>query len=506
MPVLVIALRRRTARWIGTAACAGIFYIFACIVFVHAIWKREPRQSSSPLAASSFDINSISKDKELARYLKEQGEADVRYGRAHQSPTATISVAPSTTPLAAHASATVISIAENIQRAVVLVSGFNSSGQMVASGTGFFVSPRGHVMTCWHILAHDKIDNIQVTRMNGTGPYVEGVVGFSATNDLVLLKTSTNDTDLLPIRAKDGDKPEVGMRILVFGNPGQLRGVWSEGAVSGFTFAGEKAARDSLRFEAPVAPGSSGSPVVDLNKGDVVGIASAAGWMLGNLAVPFYYMTELLDQNDTSTAVPVAEFKANLEKEKPALKEQVYEKERSGDLREAARLCEEYTARYPGDVFGPWEHAQISFAEDDYNAANYYVARLEPVKEDPGDDLVCAIQFETGDALYWAPVQRQWLTIPVEFLRRNYAVEIYKAIPPGEQLNVRERPDAKASVLYQFDADEHVFAKQDRVRNRSGKEDVSWRKVRLLPTSDRIHGGEGWVNERYLAPLSLAET
>jgi len=29
---------------------------------------------------------------------------------------------------------------------------------------------------------------------------------------------------------------------------------------------------------------------------------------------------------------------------------------------------------------------------------------------------------------------------------------------------------------------------------------VTWPKVLLLPSHDRIHGGEGWVNERYLAP------
>jgi hypothetical protein len=75
---------------------------------------------------------------------------------------------------------------------------------------------------------------------------------------------------------------------------------------------------------------------------------------------------------------------------------------------------------------------------------------------------------------------------------------------PSQGVNVRERPDAKSNIIYYFDPDEHVFAKHDRVRNLGGKEDVIWRRVLLLPSRERIHGGGGWVNDRYLTPLNLA--
>ena len=472
---LARAFRRKTLRWIGSAVLATVFFGFVCLIFIQAVSDQIKRK----------------REETFNRAL----------GAASTSPLPTITSSPQTptTPTP------VPIVAEAIQRAVLLIAGMSSSNQPVASGTGFFISGDGQFMTCWHVVAPANIDHLRLIRSDGSECNLEGVLGFSAKNDAILLKAAVSNADFLRLRPSGAEKPVIGTRILVFGNPGQLRGVWSEGAVSGFVFGGKNLSRDSLRFDAPVAPGSSGSPVVDINKGDVVGIASGAGWMLGNFAVPFYQAAELVDSAHTATPVPIAQFKTNLEKEKPAIKQQVYDKELAGDFLEASRLCEEYSSQYPGDVWGTWEHAQISFALGDYNAANFYTAWLQPAK-DPGDDVLGAIQFETGDLLFWAPAQRESLKKIAGLLRSDYGVEICRVQMPKEAgLNVREKPDAKSGFLYQFDSDEHVFAKLDRVRNAGGREAVTWRKVLLLPSRDRVHGGEGWVNERYLVPLDLSE-
>ena len=203
--------------------------------------------------------------------------------------------------------------------------------------------------------------------------------------------------------------------------------------------------------------------------------------------------------------LPIAKFKADLEKEKPNLKEKVYDRERAADFLEAGRLCDEYAARYPGDVWGTWEHAQIIFALEDYNTASLHTAGLVP-GHDPGDDMLCAIKFQCGDKLFGSAIQRRMLKGIAESLASDYGVQVCTVqMLPDRGLNVREKPDATSAVLYEFKPDEHVFAKQDRVRNSSGNENVTWRKVLLLPSVDRIHGGEGWVNERYIAPLNLAD-
>ena len=466
------AFRRRTPRWTGAAVLAAILFGLLCMIFTRAVSDR---------------ITTKHRD---AAFNRPSDEGVSSSPRVSPSP---IEATPAPIPI----------VASRIQRSVVLIAGMSSSGELVETGTGFFISSDGHLITCWHVVAPANIDHFRITRNDGAECNVEGILGFSVNNDLAVLKTAVSAADFLPIRRTE-TKPAPGTRILVFGNPGQLRGVWSEGAVSGFLLTGKDASRDSLRFDAPIAPGSSGSPVVDIEKGDVVGVVSAAGWFIGNLAIPFYYLTDLIDSKRATTAISLAELRVNLEKQKPTFKQRVFDKERDGDLTEAALLCDEYSAQYPGEVWGAWEHAQISFALDDYNAASFYTAWLEPAK-DPGDDLLCAIQFETGDALFWAPVQRATLMQKVELLRKDYGVEICAVqMRPDRQLNVRGKPDAKSDVLYQFDADEHVFAKQDRVRNSGGKEKVTWRKVLLLPTRDQIHGGEAWVNERYIAPLSTS--
>ena len=465
---LANAFRRKTVRWMGAAVLSAILFGMVCVLFTRAL--------SVQITRSRRDV----------AFKSSQPDA--------VAPSPSVSVTPGP----------ILILAEQVQRAVVQIAGLSPSGGPVAGGTGFFISAKGNLITCWHVVSPANIDHLRVTRSDGSQCEVEGVLGFSAKDDLVLLKTAVTGTDFLTLRSSRADKPAVGTRILVFGNPGQLRGVWSEGAVSGFVFDVKFAKRDSLRFDAPVAPGSSGSPVVDTHKGDVLGIASATGWPLGNFGVPFYYITDLVDKLHGSTPVSLAQFKADLEKEKPAIKQHVDEKERAGDFMEAGQLCDDYSARYPGDIWGSWEHAQISFALDDYNAASFYTARLQPAKG-PGDDLLCAIQFESGNALFWAPAQREWLKRVAELLHNDYGMEISTVqMRPDTGVNVRAKPDAKSDVLYEFDAGEHVFAKQDRLRNSAGKESVTWRKVLMLPSRDYIHGSEGWVNERYIAPLSMS--
>ena len=493
---LARAFRQKTLKWIGAAVLAALFFGVTCLLFLQGL--SEHAGGSRREIADDFS-DGQSRFAAYAMKLRERAMANRRLASdSAQTDAQPSRFMPSPSPMP------LPFVAEQVQRAVVQIAGLSPSGGSVASGTGFFISANGNLVTCWHVVSAANIDHIRVTRSDGSQCEIEGVLGFSAKDDLVLLKTAVTGADFLKLRASRADKPDVGTRILVFGNPGQLRGVWSEGAVSGFVFDVKFAKRDSLRFDAPVAPGSSGSPVVDTHKGDVLGIASATGWPLGNFGVPFYYITDLVDKLHGSTPVSLAQFKADLEKEKPTIKQHVDEKERAGDFMEAGQLCDDYSARYPGDIWGSWEHAQISFALDDYNAASFYTARLQPAKG-PGDDLLCAIQFESGNALFWAPAQREWLKRVAELLHNDYGVEICTVqMRPDTGVNVRAKPDAKSDVLYEFDAGEHVFAKQDRLRNSAGKESVTWRKVLMLPSRDYIHGSEGWVNERYIAPLSMS--
>jgi S1-C subfamily serine protease len=398
-------------------------------------------------------------------------------------------------------------VAAGVQRAVLLITGMSKTNEPISTGTGFFISTDGKFITCRHVIASSGIDHLQVTRTDGSECKVEGILAFSPDKDVVLLKAAVTDADFLRLRSSGVEKPSVGTQILVFGNPGTLRGVWSQGAVSEPVPGLDKVA--VLPFDAPVAPGSSGSPVVDINKGDVVGMAFMAFFsalVAGNFAVPFYDLAEVVDRARTETLVSFAVFRKNLEKienEKPAIKEKVYEKERAGDLQEAARLCETYLVQYSDDVWSLGEHVQISFAMDDYGAAFISYVVMAGTRPGSVNELMGAVVFETEDFLL---VPDNSLNETAEWLRKVYGVQVCTVQLPDSPsadlnvLNARQKPDAKSAVVHQFDSDERVFAKVDRVRNATGQEVVTWRKVLLLPSRDRIHGGEGWVNERYIAP------
>ena len=401
-------------------------------------------------------------------------------------------------------------VAEGVQRAVLLITAMSKTNEPISTGTGFFISSDGRFITCKHVIASAGIDHLQVTRTDGSDCKVEGVLAFSPDKDVALLKAAVTDADFLSLRSSGVEKPSIGTRILVFGNPGTLRGVWSQGAVSE-PLAGFLDKLAVLPFDAPIAPGSSGSPVVDISKGDVVGMAFmkfslAFVDVAENFAVPFYDLAEVVDRAGTETLISLAVFRKNLEKienEKPAIKEKVYEKERGGDLQEAARLCETYFVRYSDDVWSLGEHAQISFAMDDYWAALISYAVMAANRPDSVNELLGAVLFQAAD---FFSVPDNSLKETAEWLRKVYGVQVCTVQLPdsasaGQQgLNAREKPDAKSAVVHQFDSDERVFAKADRVRNSTGQEAVTWRKVLLLPSRDRIHGGEGWVNERYIAP------
>ena len=134
------------------------------------------------------------------------------------------------------------------------------------SGTGFFVSTDGYVVTNAHVV--DDCLNPQL--ISGlASPVSARVLATDTANDLALLKG-----DLMPSRAallRVGIK--VGEGIAAFGYPlvGLLStsGNFTVGNVSAITGLGDDTRY--LQISAPVQPGNSGGPVLD-QSGNVVGI------------------------------------------------------------------------------------------------------------------------------------------------------------------------------------------------------------------------------------------
>lgn len=179
-------------------------------------------------------------------------------------------------------------LVRRVKPSAVAIETFNAKGERLARGSGFFVAS-DRIVTNRHVLENAYKADIHLA--NGDIYRVKGVLAVDGEGDIALLQVDIppNIAPPLPILRTS---PQEGESIVVIGNPLGLEGSVTNGIVS--------AVRDIPNFgriiqiTAPVSPGSSGSPVVNMY-GQVVGIATlqvAEGQSL-NFAVPSERIAQL---------------------------------------------------------------------------------------------------------------------------------------------------------------------------------------------------------------------
>lgn len=140
----------------------------------------------------------------------------------------------------------------------------STPGTIAASGTGFFVSESGHIVT-----------NAHVVKRCSTVRYPSGgllrKIAVSEDLDLALLSASKKPEAIARIRGGQG--PRVGESVVAVGFP--LHGLLGSGLVvtTGTISALSGLGNDSkqMQISAPVQPGNSGGPLLGEN-GSVVGV------------------------------------------------------------------------------------------------------------------------------------------------------------------------------------------------------------------------------------------
>lgn len=165
-------------------------------------------------------------------------------------------------------------------------------------GTGFVIGS-GRLATNLHVVA--GADSCTITLPDGKHPAASTVVAYDAENDLAILAIDATPP-ILTLAAPDDMR--LGEPVVAIGNPLGLTATVSNGLVSGLR--GPNDSPSVLQISAPIAPGSSGGPVLN-EHGEVIGVATA-GWRGGanlNFAVPSKFLRSLL-QNEKPTAL--AEF------------------------------------------------------------------------------------------------------------------------------------------------------------------------------------------------------
>lgn len=152
--------------------------------------------------------------------------------------------------------------------------GGESQSKGTATGSGIVISANGTILTNYHVVENA----IKVTVSFEKGKAVEAqVVGKDPSNDLAVLKISTDGLTLHPLTLGDSSAVTVGDPVYAIGNPFDLERTLTTGVISalqrqitapnGFTID------NVLQTDAPINPGNSGGPLLNA-AGQVIGINS----------------------------------------------------------------------------------------------------------------------------------------------------------------------------------------------------------------------------------------
>ena len=186
----------------------------------------------------------------------------------------------------------------------------NTQGKRhTSTGSGFVLDVRGIVVTSYHVV--DGADAVQVTFQDNRVIPVAGYLNADPTKDLVLLKIEAPAESLSPLHLCP-DSPRKGEWAATFGNPLGLAFSMSQGIISGVRTA-EEMSQTKLHLDvrwiqttAPVSPGNSGGPLVNM-RGEVIGVNTAASGELAqnvNFAVSADDVRDVL-RNATLVARPI---------------------------------------------------------------------------------------------------------------------------------------------------------------------------------------------------------
>ena len=183
------------------------------------------------------------------------------------TPEPTATPQPTPTPSPTPAPPTIPQVVRALRPATVFVL-VRVAGKTV-SGSGFIVSPDGKIITNHHVV--EGADSIRVSV--GTASYPATLYADAPTDDLALLKVEA--TGLPAVTLGDSASLEVGQEVLAIGYPfadeiGSTEPSVTRGIVSRLGLKVEGIV-DGIQIDAPLNPGNSGGPLVDL-QGAVVGV------------------------------------------------------------------------------------------------------------------------------------------------------------------------------------------------------------------------------------------
>jgi tetratricopeptide (TPR) repeat protein len=210
-------------------------------------------------------------------------------------------------------------LVKSIRPAVVTVVAYDENRNVANVGTGFFIHKSGILITNHHVLVGKFSADIRTA--DGSTHAIKTVIAENQATDLIKVRVDipSEKVHWLALSAKP---PPVAQHVVVVGSPMGLEQSVSDGIVSSVreipglgTF---------YQMSAPISPGSSGSPVVNM-EGKVVGVATFQFLQGQNLNFAISG-NSILDLKVDKPAQSLSEWTFNQSNQKPRLAEELCRK------------------------------------------------------------------------------------------------------------------------------------------------------------------------------------
>ncbi len=192
-------------------------------------------------------------------------------------------------------------LVRRIKPSAVAIETFDARGEKLSRGSGFFIDT-DRVVTNRHVI--EASYRAEVHSSAGSIYPVKGVLAVDAEGDIAILKVEVPANQVRPLPL-DRTSPQEGESVVVIGNPFGLEGSVTNGIVS--------AVRDIptfgriIQITAPISPGSSGSPVVNM-QGQVIGVATLQ--ITGGQSINFAIPSERISQLQTTSLMSLSDLVA----------------------------------------------------------------------------------------------------------------------------------------------------------------------------------------------------
>ena len=148
--------------------------------------------------------------------------------------------------------------------------GAGAAPQAMSSGSGFFISADGYIVTNNHVV--ENATDIKVT-LKDERELKAVVVGRDEATDLAVIKVEGHNFPF--VNFENAAKPRVGDWVIAIGNPFGLGGTATAGIVSAYGRSIDNGPFvDYIQIDAPINRGNSGGPTFDIY-GRVIGVNTA---------------------------------------------------------------------------------------------------------------------------------------------------------------------------------------------------------------------------------------